>query len=186
MFLFLKRKNFILDTMLFIVLLVLVKTIVEKQYRKNASTKTRLKYVAQQHVKSLKNNVVDTLSDTFSALAQATKRTERTTDALPEEKHNLVLKSDELLKKLETMYTMLTKEDFPEIQEQELYQQEVKALISKTKHIKQEAQKSTKEAHFLTGPLGTTAQVVHERNLQKKLTDIEQALTVLSKKLHTA
>lgn len=182
MFSFLKRKSFIRDAMLFILLLSIIKIIIEKQYRKNASTKTRIKYVTKQSIETIKNKALDTLSDTLTTLAKATQRPERTAEQLPEEKQAIISKSDKLLKQLEEMHTFVEKEEFPETAVQEDYKQEIKSLKSKVQHVKNEAKKNVKEAHFLTGPIGATAQVIHERDLQKKLANTQKAI----EKLHTA
>ena len=87
--------------------------------------------------------------------------------------------SDVLLKQLEVAQQKLDKDDTVGSKQRETFERDIKDITSRVAHLRKESIKDTKEARFLTGPLGATAQVVHERSLHKKLLENTQKTTIL-------
>lgn len=161
----LQGRNFIRDIMCLALLIGLVRYNFEKQYIKNISTSTMVKHVAQQGLEK----ITDTVSDTFTQIGKATRRKKRETKNLSKEAIAFSNQADTILQQLNQARKKITHDDSIKIKTKEDFYQDIKEVETRVIHAKKEFIKDPKNARFLTGPLGATARVMHERNLQKKL-----------------
>jgi hypothetical protein len=161
----LQGRNFIRDIMCLALLIGLVQYNFKTQYLKNLSNSTIAIHVAQQGFEK----ITDTVSDTFSKIGKATRRKKRDTTHLPKEAIAFVDHADTVLQQLENTRTKIERDDSIDGMTKDAFFKDIKDVRTQVLHVRKEFIKDPKDARFLTGPLGPTARVVHERSLHKKL-----------------